>query len=267
MAKIEKDKYFTPPELAKELIQLTYDTIGDDWERIIEPAAGDGSFLQFLPKNTIAYDIEPQLPNIIQSDYRMVELPYIEKSLVIGNPPFGRGNSLSRQFVLKSLKHSPYIAFIQPISQLDNNRTMSNTELILSKDLGKLTYSDKKNIHTCFNIYHYKLNGHKENNYEIPNLVWGHIYRIGKGKNDTEEYVNKWDYRIAAWGSPIKLLKDGEICSNEVAVKATTPEMKKWLDDVIKYDYSKLIQNVSGNTYSLPIWRVQKYLYEKYNKK
>ena len=73
MAKIEKDKYFTPPELAKELIQLTYDTIGDDWERIIEPAAGDGSFLQFLPKNTIAYDIEPQLPNIIQSDYRMVE--------------------------------------------------------------------------------------------------------------------------------------------------------------------------------------------------
>ena len=54
MAKIEKDKYFTPPELAKELIQLTYDTIGDDWERIIEPAAGDGSFLQFLPKNTIA---------------------------------------------------------------------------------------------------------------------------------------------------------------------------------------------------------------------
>ena len=264
--KIENEKYFTPLELAEYLVQLTYDTIGTDWDRIIEPSCGDGSFLQFLPENTIAYDIEPVLPRVIQADYRTVQLPYMEKSLVIGNPPFGRGNSLSRQFVLKSLLHSPYIAFVQPISQLDNNITMSNTELLLSIDLGKRKYSDKL-VHTCFNIYHYKKDGHKQKNYDIPGLTWAHIYRIGRNKS-SEEMINAgWDYRIAAWGSPIKLLSEGETCSNEVVVRAETPEMKEWLDSAIQYDYSKLIQNVAGNTYSLPIWRVKKYLYEKYTEK
>ena len=264
--KIENDKYFTPPELAKQLVQITFDTIGTDWDRIIEPSCGDGVFLKLLPQTTLAYDIEPvecEGYNIIQADYRNISLPYMEKSLVIGNPPFGRSNALSRQFVLKSLQHSPYIAFIQPISQLNNNIQMSNTELLLSMDLGKLEYSNKK-VHTCFNIYHYKKDGHKQANYEIPDLTWARIYRIGKGKS-SEEFINSgWDYRIAAWGSPIRLLGDGETCSNEVVVKAKTPEMKKWLDENIKYDYSKLIQNVAGNTYSLPIWRVKKFLYEKW---
>ena len=152
MGKIENDKYYTPPELAKELIEITYNIIGKDWDRVIEPAAGTGNFLRFLPENTLAYDIEPMGPNIIQADYRNIVLPYMERSLVIGNPPFGSRNNLSRQFVKQSLQHSSYIAFIQPISQLDNNIQMSNTELLYSKDLGNNIFSGKNFIHVLIFI-------------------------------------------------------------------------------------------------------------------
>ena len=43
--KIENDKYYTPKELAKRLINKTFDVIGkDNISEIIEPSAGDGSF-------------------------------------------------------------------------------------------------------------------------------------------------------------------------------------------------------------------------------
>lgn len=260
MGKIENDKYYTPPELAKNLIELTYNTIGYEWDRIIEPSAGTGSFLQFLPKSTLAYDIEPMASNIIQADYRMVQLPYMEKSLVIGNPPFGGANRLSRQFVLTSLKHSPYIAFIQPISQLDNNYNMSNTELILSKDLGKVEFSSRK-LHVCFNIYHYKLNGHKKN-YNIPGIK---IEVINRARPNSKILQEKWDYRISAWGS-IKLLNDNEVFTKEIGIKAETKEMKYWLDTVIQFDYSTLVANKNVAMPDLPKWQVEKYLYEKYRK-
>ena len=259
MSKIENDKYFTPPELAKELVELTWNTIGTDWDRIIEPSAGTGNFLQFLPKYTLAYDIEPMAPNIIQADYRKVVLPYIEKSLVIGNPPFGNRNNLSRQFIKASLQHSPYIAFIQPISQLNNNIQMSNTELLYSKDLGENIFTDRK-LHTCFNIYHYKLNGHKQN-YDIPGISIYSLRRTGK-----EEYKNNdnliYDYRICEWGSNIHVLEDNEIYASEIIIKAENEEIRKWLSEVINYDWRQLVNSIS--TPRLPIWRVKQFLYKKY---
>lgn len=116
MSKLELDKYYTDDNLAKYCVDKTFEILGKDWERIIEPSCGKGSFLKYLPENTLSYDIDSNsvASNII--DYREVKLPFIERSLVIGNPPFGRANRLSAQFVRVSLEHSGYIAFIQPIS-------------------------------------------------------------------------------------------------------------------------------------------------------
>lgn len=116
MAKIANDKYYTEEKIAEYCVKRTFSVLGNNWERIIEPAAGAGVFLKFLPPDTLAYDILPDVENIITADYREVKLPYKERSLVIGNPPFGRANKLSVQFIKQSLKHSPYISFIQPIS-------------------------------------------------------------------------------------------------------------------------------------------------------
>jgi hypothetical protein len=76
-------------------VNKTFEILGSNWDRIIEPSAGAGAYLKYLPENTLAYDIAPEASNIIESDYREVKLPYMERSLVIGNPPFGRANKLS----------------------------------------------------------------------------------------------------------------------------------------------------------------------------
>lgn len=87
MAKIANDKYYTEEALAKYCVEKTFEVLGDNWERIIEPAAGAGAYLHYLPQSTIAYDILPEAENIEVADYREVKLPHIERSLVIGNPP------------------------------------------------------------------------------------------------------------------------------------------------------------------------------------
>ena len=88
MAKIPLDKYYTEDALAEYCVKKTYEILGSDWDRIIEPSAGAGAYLKYLPKNTLAYDIAPEAEGIITADYRDVVLPYMERSLVIGNPPF-----------------------------------------------------------------------------------------------------------------------------------------------------------------------------------
>lgn len=262
MAKIAFDKYYTEDELAKYCVEKTYEILGTDWDRIIEPSAGAGAYLKYLPENTLAYDILPEADGIQVADYREVELPYMEKSLVIGNPPFGRANKLSVQFVKASLKHSDYISLIQPISQLNQNRTMADTELLYSEDLGKLPYSGRT-VHCCLNIYHKCIGGHKED-FSIPGIIeCRHIFRSGKYQHEDSVLNYPWDYRIAAWGT-IRLLEDNEYCPNEVVFKVED-SIKSWIENKLKTcDFKSLLSCVT--TPNLPAWRLRKWLKEEYNK-
>lgn len=262
MAKIAYDKYYTEDSLAKYCVDKTYEILGTDWERIIEPSAGNGSFLNYLPKSTLAYDIIPECEGIIQKDYRDVKLPFLEKSLVIGNPPFGRANKLSVQFVKASLKHSPYVSFIQPISQLNQNRTMKDTELIYSEDLGNIAYSNKK-VHCCLNIYHYCKDGHKQN-FDIPGILeCRHIFRTGKYKHSEDILNYPWDFRVSAWGQ-IHLLSEDEQSTNEVVFKCDS-SISDWLKNKLtNCPYYNIINCVSSP--NLPAWRLRKWLKEEWDK-
>lgn len=262
MAKIALDKYYTEDSLAEYCVNKTFEVLGTDWDRIIEPSAGAGSFLKYLPEDTLAYDIAPEAEGVIMQDYREVDLPYVSKSLVIGNPPFGRANKLSVQFIKTSMKHSDYVSFIQPISQLNQNRTMKDTELVYSEDLGKLEYSGKK-VHCCLNIYHKCIDGHKTD-YDIEGILeCRHIFRSGKYQHSEDILNDKWSYRVSAWGT-IKLLGDNEFCPNEIVFKVS-PEMNHWLrNKLVLCDYQSLLSCVT--TPNLPAWRLRKWLKEEYIK-
>lgn len=263
MAKLAYDKYYTERDVAEHCVQKTYETIGDEWERVIEPSVGAGAFLEFLPKDTIYYDLVPddKCPGTIQADWREVELPYIQNSLVIGNPPFGRANKLSVQFIKKALQLGDYCAFIQPISQLNQNRTMKDTELLYSEDLGPIAYSGRT-VHCCFNVYHKCLNGHKQN-FDIPGInECRHIFRSGKYKHDDSILNDAWDYRVAAWGT-IRLLGEDEFCPNEVVFKCDE-NMKPWLEKKLKEcNYQAILNCVT--TPNLPAWRLRKWLKEQWD--
>ena len=171
MPKIHNDKYYTPPNLANYIVNKTKEIIGEhNITEYLEPSAGNGVFLNYLPTNTLAYDIEPEDDRIVKQDYLSLDLEYKKGRLVIGNPPFGEKNTLSVKFYNKSVEISDYIAFILPISQYNNNQQMYKFDLIYSENLGKKNYSDRE-IHCCFNIYKRNTNGlNTKPNYKLEDF-------------------------------------------------------------------------------------------------
>lgn len=193
--KLRLDKYYTSKELAKHLIETTYRIIGkDNISEIIEPSAGNGSFSSQI-ENCIAYDIEPENDGIIKQNFLELNLPYKKGRLFIGNPPFGDRNRLSVQFFKQCISMGDYIAFILPISQLNNNQQMYEFDLIHSEDLGSVFFTDRK-IKVCFNIYRRpknKLNKKPKN--ESKHIT---IYEV---RNQNKPIPEDYDLSICAWGA------------------------------------------------------------------
>ena len=192
--KIENDKYYTPPELAKELIDKTFKIVGNVTD-IIEPSAGDGSFSKQL--DCVAYDIEPEDDSIIKQDFLELKIPYKEGRLIIGNPPFGCRNAGSVKFFKKACELGDYIAFIQPISQLNNNLQMYYFDLVHSEDLGVVKYSDRE-LHCCFNIYKRPANGlNSKPDYTLKDITIKEWRRGGSYSTPPDG----WDYAMANFGN------------------------------------------------------------------
>lgn len=206
MVKIQNDKYYTPKNLAKQLIEKTITVLVNngvsDITDIIEPSAGNGAFSSQI--KCIAYDIEPECNNIIKADFLQENISYKQGRLCIGNPPFGTNNSLSIKFYKKCCEIGDYIAFIQPISQLNNNLQMYEFDLIYSEDLGLIKYSDRE-LHCCFNIYKRPLNGkfNLKPDYTLKDItIIEHRrkngnYQTAKNKPIDENY----DYAMCNWGN------------------------------------------------------------------
>jgi 16S rRNA A1518/A1519 N6-dimethyltransferase RsmA/KsgA/DIM1 with predicted DNA glycosylase/AP lyase activity len=96
--KVELDKFYTKESIAKKCI----DSIDiDSYDLIIEPSAGGGSFFNNIDSlNKIGLDLLPESKDIIKQDWFDYKIDNKYKNvLVIGNPPFGKRNKLSGQFI------------------------------------------------------------------------------------------------------------------------------------------------------------------------
>lgn len=113
--KCELDKFYTKESVAIDLIK--YLDL-EKYDLIIEPSAGGGSFSRNLPKDKlIALDINPESPEIIEKDWFSYEIDRNKKNvLLIGNPPFGNRNNLSKGFISHALLYNNVdtIAFVLP---------------------------------------------------------------------------------------------------------------------------------------------------------
>ena len=110
------DKFYTQKDIAKECCDFLHSTltINNNEVTYLEPSAGNGAFLEYLPKY-IAIDIAPENENIIEQDF----LTYgTEKDnfITIGNPPFGKRSAMAISFFNKAALMSDVIAFIVPVS-------------------------------------------------------------------------------------------------------------------------------------------------------
>lgn len=109
--KIDLDKFYTPPNVAKKCIDLLDLS---DYDTILEPSAGNGSFSKQIP-NCIAYDLKPEDESIKQLDFFDLKELNGEHILVVGNPPFGNRSNLAKKFIKHSIElGAETIAFVLP---------------------------------------------------------------------------------------------------------------------------------------------------------
>jgi len=162
----EKDQFFTPIETVKRCFEIFTDIIDKYNEKIsdfkfIEPSAGNGSFLEILPRDTIALDIEPQNKLIIEYDY----LDWYPKEncnyVVFGNPPFGLRGHRALKFINHSSKFADYVAFIVSQNFYSDGKgsprkRVKGLNLIYSKEIDSKFYEPNGNIikiNTIFQIW------------------------------------------------------------------------------------------------------------------
>ena len=257
--KINNDKYYTSDKVVMLCLKQFINTAIENDIQItetIEPSAGSGAFSSRI-QNCIAYDIEPESENIIKQDFLTLDIPYKKGRLIIGNPPFGKSNSLSVKFFKKSVEIADYIAFIQPISQLNNTLQMYEFDLIKSIDLGETDFSDRK-LHCCFNIYKRPDNGilNIRPNYKLEDVTILEYRRGGK-------YIipNGYDYAMCNWGNgslgkqPIFV---GEF-AQEVYVYIKNEKFREEILRLLQFDTIRdFVKSVS--TKSISVMRLYKYL-------
>jgi hypothetical protein len=118
------DKYYTKTIVVSKCIKLIKKHINiSNNDLIIEPSAGDGSFIKSiksLSNNYKFYDIEPEHNEVFKQDFLEFDYNKIEPKFtnihIIGNPPFGCQASMAIKFIKKSCLFSKSISFILPKS-------------------------------------------------------------------------------------------------------------------------------------------------------
>lgn len=120
-----EDKFYTKKEIAEQCVDFVKETIDIDAEvdYVIEPSAGNGSFLDYLrqiSKHHEFLDIQPENLEIKQQDF--LKYHFLGRCVddcrvhVIGNPPFGRQSTLARQFIKHACSFADTISFVLPKS-------------------------------------------------------------------------------------------------------------------------------------------------------
>jgi hypothetical protein len=164
------DKFYTKPNIAELCINVIKQFINIlDNDLIIEPSAGNGSFISYIKgisNNYIFYDLEPAHDEIIKQDFILIDYEKIKKEYpnihIIGNPPFGRQSSLAIKFIKLSCKFATSICFILPKSfkkESMQKHFSRNYHLIYEMDLDKnsfLVNNNEIDIPCIFQIWQYK---------------------------------------------------------------------------------------------------------------
>ena len=107
------DKFYTKPAIAEQCVNFLKEKLSlTGNETYLEPSAGDGSFLAYLPQFT-AIDIKPEGSNIQAADFFTYFTP---ADICIGNPPFGSRSAMAIKFFNHAAELCSIIAFILPVS-------------------------------------------------------------------------------------------------------------------------------------------------------
>jgi hypothetical protein len=246
------DKFYTKPEISKKCLSIVGSLYKwSDWNLVIEPSAGNGSFLTQIPiENKIGIDIYPEHKDIIKQDF----LEYIPhningKILIVGNPPFGKVSSLAIKFFNHASKWADVIAFIIPRTFRRvsvQNKLNTNFHIVFDEDIpvNPCSFTPHMMVKCCFQIW-------EKNNNKRPIIKLSTTHTdwdfLGFGPNDTKGQPTPpygADFAIRAYGG-----KCGEIITN--SLENLRPKSWHWIKT--KIDKNILIERFNSLDYTISL--------------
>lgn len=246
------DKFYTIPKISKKCINTLEDYYQwAEWDLVIEPSAGNGSFLQRIPtEKKIGIDISPEHEDIIKQDFFTYSPPNnMNKILVIGNPPFGRVSSLAIKFFNYAAQCADVIAFIIPrtfrrISV--QNKLNLYFHLIHDDDIPTTpcSFTPPMMAKCCFQIWEKKNVKRSIIKLSTIHNDWEFLSFGPKDDKGQPTPPNNPDFAIRAYGG-----KCGEIVS--VNLEKLRPKSWHWIKS--KIDKNTLIDRFNSLDYSLSL--------------
>lgn len=205
------DKFYTIPSCSKRCIDKVcelYDIT--NWDLIIEPSAGNGSFLDQIPsKKKIGIDIMPEHPNIVRQDFFEYAPPKNKKKiLIIGNPPFGRVSSLAVKFFNHAAQFATVIAFLVPRTFRKisiQNKLDDRFHLVYDEEIPNTPccFSPQMMVKCCFQIWEKRPTRRELIELPITHPDWDFLKM---GPNDTRGQPTpptNADFALRAYGGAI----------------------------------------------------------------
>jgi hypothetical protein len=230
-----EDKFYTHPDVAKKCYEMVKN-LTNDCDFFIEPSAGNGSFFNIITHSKVGYDISPESNNIIKGSWFEQQVP--KDCVVIGNPPFGNRNDLTKAFIGHAINNAKIIAFVLPL--VFRKETMQKSfpvgwKLILDYTLPMNSFvldSEPYHVPCCFQIW---------SKYDIGINLRESV----KGKIFTNDFTfvtikNLPRYFIFG-AAPKNIIKVNDVLKNN----------RGYYINVVSEDVIINLQKIDWNTYSL----------------
>lgn len=176
---IRLDQYDTTPAAAGLCCDWLRHKINIKEYQVIEPAAGTGVWLPYLPEDTIAFDVLPRSEQVNKQDFLLWWPTEQTDYVVVGNPPYGRAGRLIKKFIERSFQYALYCAFLLPHSYRFPraagavNRKLFQAERVDSLEVPN-PYKNIQHAYASFVLYRFR-EGWSEPKYEVATST----FRVG----------------------------------------------------------------------------------------
>jgi predicted RNA methylase len=246
------DKFYTIPSISEKCISIVGRLYNwSEWDLVIEPSAGNGSFLTQLPtQNRIGIDIAPEHDAILEQDFFTYRPPLTKKKvLVIGNPPFGRVSSLAIRFFNHAAEWASVIAFILPrtfrrISVQKKLNRYFHIEYDEDIPTTPCSFHPPMMAKCCFQIWSKKETMRPLIELPVSHTDWEFLALGPKDSNGQPTPPQGADFAIRAYGG-----KCGEIVKE--GLESLRPKSWHWIRSTI--DTETLLKRFESLDYSLSL--------------
>ena len=244
------DKFYTIPSISEKcLAAISSRYEWNRWDLIVEPSAGNGSFLTRIPSTKkVGIDIAPEHPDILKKDFFDYRPPEgLTNVLVVGNPPFGRVSSLALRFFNHSAHWSSVIAFIIPRTFRRvsiQNKLDRNFHLVHDEDvpMNPCSFSPPMQVKCCFQVWERRDELRLVSVLETSHADWDFL-PLGPLDKDGQPTPPE--------GAHFALRAYGGTCGRIVRTNLSTLRPKSWHWIRAKIDLPTLIRRFEGLDYSI----------------